>query len=109
MRSDTPGVVHGADADRLTRVALYAPRLVSLKEATAFLGGKHPTRFGAQPVCPGRDSVWDLVELNALLNKRLADRGILSIHAPAQGNAANDIGQDELKTLWDKLEPAGRV
>jgi hypothetical protein len=82
------------------------PRLVSLQQATAFLGGKHPSRFGAKPVCSGRDAVYDLVELNARLNDRLAELGVLPPDAPAQGAAANDIGQDELKTLWNKLEPA---
>ena len=100
-------VARTADGAKPFRLAI-APRLVSLKDATSFLGGKHPSRFGAKPVCPGRDSVWDLFELNALLNKRLVDMGLVALDSAPQGTAANDEA-DELTSLWNKLEAPPRL
>jgi hypothetical protein len=82
------------------------PRLVGLEEATRFLYGRHPSRLGIEPVFQGRDSAWDLVELNLRLNQRLAEKGVLPPDAPAKGVAANDTGQTELQGLWAKLNEA---
>lgn len=77
-----------------------SPRLISLGEAIVYLGGKHPSKFGAAPARSGRDSVYDVKELDILLDlelrQRLAKR---QIEVPVMQGAANDGGVDELEGL----------
>lgn len=83
--------------------AALSPRLLSLTEARAYLGGKHPALLGCTPI--GR--LWDRVEIDRRLDLRA---GIDSLAArPGAGEAANDsVEEGELSALAQRITHAPR-
>lgn len=82
------------------------PRLLSLKQARAYLGGKHPALIGARPIGAGRGQLWDRKEIDIRLDERA---GIESSFAPSKGGTpANDGAEDELDALAQRIAHAPR-
>lgn len=80
-----------------------SPRLLTLAEAKAYLGGKHPGTLGCQPI--GR--LWDRVEIDHKLDQRAG------IESPAVGRltrvADNDSAEEaELIELERRIARASR-
>jgi hypothetical protein len=92
------------------RDGLLTPRLLTLAQAQAYCGGKHPSRFNWKPVRGGPGAVCDLQEIKALLDTRLDGLGLMKPARPVEG-PANDDGDasDELKILGAKIEAAGGI
>ena len=73
------------------------PRLIPTADAVAYLGGRHPSEFGLQPIGNGRGQRWDIRAINAYL-----DRKANLVPGVAQG-PANDDDPDELAALREKF------
>jgi len=76
-----------------------SPRLLTLAEAKAYLGGRHPVSMGIAPVSRG---VWDIKAIDAALDLR---SGLTPELAPA--GADNDT-EDELDQLAKRIADAPR-
>lgn len=76
-----------------------SPRLLSLAEAKAYLGGRHPVSLGIAPVSRG---LWDIKAIDAALDLR---SGLANQLAPA--GADNDT-EDELDQLAKRISDAPR-
>lgn len=74
------------------------PRLVTLEEARAYLGGRHPQFLGIRPVMRG---VYDLRAIDAALDQRSGLAPLLADPA-LQHQAANDE-EDELVSLEKRI------
>lgn len=76
-----------------------SPRLVTLAEAKAYLGGRHPVSLGIAPVARG---LWDIKAIDAWLDRK---SGL--VPELAHQGAANDK-TDEIDDLARRITDAPR-
>ena len=81
-----------------------SPRLLTLSEAKAYLGGKHPATLG----CTRIGRLWDRIEIDHKLDQRA---GIASPSSRARTpEPANDsVEEDELVALERRINAARGV
>jgi hypothetical protein len=80
-----------------------APRLLTTKEAKAYLGGKHPAALG----CSAIGRLWDRIEIDHRLDQRAgieSPAGARKGHAPAD----DSVVEDELAALEGRINRAAR-
>lgn len=80
-----------------------SPRLVSLAEAKAYLGGTHPSALGIPSLGRGRSAKWDVKAIDAKLDQLSGLAVDKRLEAANDQTDSDDSEADELSALERKI------